>query len=145
MGNQYAALDPDAFEAPAADGLAAWFEELLRQPRNDDSVWLVAEVDGRVVGTVDAHLERPAADASRQILRDLARLRVTVEALGVEEAYRRQGVGTRLMQAVEAWGRDHGAARIVLTTFVDSPTSRPFYQHRMGYQQRSVVFGKYLD
>jgi GNAT superfamily N-acetyltransferase len=145
MGNHYAALDPDAFEAPAADGLAGWFEELLRQPRAGDGVWLVAEVDGRVVGTVDAHLERPVEDAARQILRDLARLRVTVDALGVEEAYRRQGVGTRLMRAVEAWGRDQGAARIVLTTFVASPTSMPFYQRRMGYQQRSVVFGKDLD
>jgi GNAT superfamily N-acetyltransferase len=145
MGAHYAALASDAFQAPAADGLAAWFEELLRQPRGGDSIWLVAEVDGRVVGTVDAHLERPVADASRQILRDLGRLRVSVDALGVVEAYRRQGVGTRLMRAVEAWGRDHGAARIVLTTFADSPTSIPFYQHRMGYQQRSVVFGKDLD
>jgi GNAT superfamily N-acetyltransferase len=99
MGSHYAALDPDAFQAPAADGLTGWFEELLRQPRADDSIWLVAEVDGRVVGTVDAHLERPADDASRQILRDLARLRLTVDALGVEEAYRRQGVGTRLLRA----------------------------------------------
>jgi GNAT superfamily N-acetyltransferase len=145
MGTHYAALDPDAFGAPAADGLAAWFEELLRQPRGDDSVWLVAEVGGRVVGAVDAHLERPVADASRQILRDLARLRVSVDALGVEEAYRRQGVGTQLMRAVEAWGRDRGAARVVLTTFADSPTSIPFYRRRMGYRQRSVVFGKDLD
>jgi GNAT superfamily N-acetyltransferase len=145
MGNHYAALDPDAFQAPAADGLAGWFEELLRQPRTGDSIWLVAEVDGQVVGTVDAHLERPVPDASRQILRDLALLRVTVDALGVEEAYRRQGVGTRLLRAVEAWGREQGAARIVLTTFVGSPTSIPFYQQRMGYQRRSVVFGRHLD
>jgi GNAT superfamily N-acetyltransferase len=145
MGSHYAALDPAAFQVPAAGGLAGWFEELLRRPRADDGIWLVAEVDGRVVGSVDAHLERPAGDAPRQILRDLARLRVTVDALGVEEAYRRQGVGTRLMRAVEAWGREHGAARIVLTTFAASPTSMPFYQHRMGYQQRSVVFGKDLD
>jgi hypothetical protein len=48
------------------------------------------------------------------------------------------------MQAVEAWARERGAARIVLTTFVAGPTSMPFYQRRMGYQQRSVVFGKYL-
>jgi GNAT superfamily N-acetyltransferase len=145
LGNHYAALDPEAFAAPAADGLAGWFEELLAQHRAGDSIWLVAEVDGRVVGSVDAHLERPVEDASRQILRDLARPRVTVDALGVEEAYRRRGVGTRLMRAVEAWARERGAARIVLTTFAAGPTSMPFYQQRMGYRQRSVVFGKYLD
>ena len=70
---------------------------------------------------------------------------MTVDALGVAAAYRRRSVGTRLMQAVEAWARERGAARIVLTTFAASPTSVPFYRRRMGYQQRSVVFGKYLD
>jgi GNAT superfamily N-acetyltransferase len=144
-GRHYAALDPDAFQVPAAAGLADWLEELLRQPRTDDTIWLVAEVDSRVVGSVEAHLERPASDATRQVLLDLARVRVFVDALGVEEAYRRQGVGTRLMQAVEAWGRDRGAQRILLTTFAASPTSMPFYQHRMGYQQRSVGFVKHLD
>jgi hypothetical protein len=49
------------------------------------------------------------------------------------------------MQAVEAWGRANGAARVVLTTYIASPTSMPFYQHRMGYEKRSVVFLKHLD
>jgi GNAT superfamily N-acetyltransferase len=145
LGAYYAALDPDAFQVPAADQLADWFEELLRQPPVDDRVWLVAEVGGRVVGSVTARLEPPDPDASRQVLRDLSRLRVAVDALGVEEGFRRRGVGTRLMQAVEAWGRDRGAVRVVLTTYRASPTSVPFYQQRMGYQPRSVGFAKQLD
>ena len=51
-------------------------------------IWLVAEVDGRVVGTVDAHLERPADDASRQILRDLAQLRCSPSASTERRAIR---------------------------------------------------------
>jgi GNAT superfamily N-acetyltransferase len=141
----FAELDADAFQVPAADGLVAWFEELLRRPRSEDTVWLVAEVDGRVVGSVSARLERPTEDAARQVLRDLGRVRLYVDALGVEEAYRRRGVGARLMQAVEGWGRDKGAVRSVLTTYHASPLSVPFYEQRMGYHRRSIVFEKRVD
>jgi hypothetical protein len=87
----YAELDAGAFQVPAADGLVAWFEELLGRPRPDDAVWLVAEVDGRVVGDAVARLEPPVEDAPRQLLRDLGRVRLQVDALGVAEAYRRRG------------------------------------------------------
>jgi ribosomal protein S18 acetylase RimI-like enzyme len=46
-----------------------------------------------VVGDVLARLEPPIEDAPRQLLRDLGRVRLRVDALGVEEAYRRQGLG----------------------------------------------------
>jgi GNAT superfamily N-acetyltransferase len=115
VARHYAELDADAFTVPAGEGLAGWFEELLRRPRRDGAVWLVAEVDGQVVGDVAAHLERPAEDAARQLLRNLGRVRLYVDALGVREAYRRRGVGARLMHVVEQWGRDHGADRAVLT------------------------------
>jgi GNAT superfamily N-acetyltransferase len=141
----YAELDADAFQVPPADGLVAWFEELVQRPPSEDTVWLVAEVDGRVVGDVSARLERPTEDAARQLLRDLGRVLLYVDALGVEEAYRRRGVGARLMQAVEEWGRDKGAVRSVLTTYHASPLSVPFYEQRMGYDRRSIVFEKRLD
>jgi GNAT superfamily N-acetyltransferase len=141
----YAELDADAFQVPATDGLAAWFEELLRRPRSEDAVWLVAEVDGRVVGDVSARLERPTEDAARQLLRDLGRVRLYVDALAVEEAYRRRGVGARLMHVVEEWGQDKGAVRSLLTTYHASPLSVPFYEQRMGYTRRSIVFEKRLD
>jgi GNAT superfamily N-acetyltransferase len=145
LGRQFVELDADAFQAPAADGLVAWFEELLRRPRSADRVWLVAEVDGRVVGDVAARLERPPADAARQLLRDLGRVRLAVDALGVQEASRRRGVGSRLLGAVEQWGRERGAVRSVLTTYHASPLSVPFYEQGMGYRRRSIVFEKPLD
>ncbi len=145
VARHYAELDADAFQIPAADGLVAWFEELLHRPRSADAVWLVAEVDGRVVGDVAARLERPIEDAARQLLRDLGRVRLYVDALGVEEAYRRRGVGARLMHAVEEWGRVKGAVRSLLTTYHASPLSVPFYEQGMGYERRSIVFEKRLD
>jgi GNAT superfamily N-acetyltransferase len=145
VARHYAELDGDAFQVPPVDGLAGWFEELLGRPRSEDAVWLVAEVDGRVVGDVSARLERPTEDAERQLLRDLGRVRLYVDALGVEEAYRRRGVGARLMGAVEEWGRAKGAVRAVLTTYHASPVSVPFYEQGMGYRRRSIVYEKKLD
>jgi GNAT superfamily N-acetyltransferase len=138
-------LDPEGFRVPSIDGLAEFFEELLARPRSEDSAWLVAEVDGQVVGDVSARLERPAEHAERQVLGYLTEVRVYVETLGVAQAHRRRGVGTRLMQAVEQWARDRGAVYARLITYAASPLSVPFYERRMGYRRRSIVFEKWLD
>jgi GNAT superfamily N-acetyltransferase len=98
VAQHYVELDPEAFRVPSTDGLVEFFEASLRRPRSEESVWLVAEVDGQVVGDVSAHLERPAEDAERQVLRYLGEVRVYVDALGVVQAFRRRGVGMRLMQ-----------------------------------------------
>ena len=68
VAQRYVELDPQAFRVPSTDGLVAFFAESLERPRSGDSVWLVAEVDGQVVGDVSARLERPAEDAERQVL-----------------------------------------------------------------------------
>lgn len=119
-------------------------ETLLGKPRSEETVWLVAEVAGRVVGSVEARLEQPVNSAPRQLLRHLGELRVVVDALGVEERYRRRGVATRLMQAVEGWGREQGATLVSLETDIASPVSMPFYERRMAYQKRAVIFQKRL-
>jgi GNAT superfamily N-acetyltransferase len=81
-------------------------------------VWLVAEVDGQVVGDVSARLERPAEDAERQVLRYLGEVRIDVAVLGVVQAHRRRGVGRRLMGAIERWARERGAGCAMLDTKV---------------------------
>jgi GNAT superfamily N-acetyltransferase len=143
-GKYYAALDPQAYQVPEPDGLAAWFETLLRKPKSEERIWLVAEVDGRVVGNVEARLERPVDSAPRQLLRHLDQRRVVVDALGVEEPYRRRGVATRLMQAVEVWAQERGATLLSLETDLASPLSMPFYERRMAYHKRAVIFQKHL-
>ena len=72
---QFVELDPEAFRVPSTDGLVEFFEELLEQPLSEDSLWLVAEVDGQVVEDVSVHVERSAEDAERQALRYLSEVR----------------------------------------------------------------------
>jgi GNAT superfamily N-acetyltransferase len=141
----YAALDPERFQVPDDDGLAEWFEEMLARPASNDEVWLVAEVDGVVVGNVSAELHGPIDTAARQLLRFLSETRLFVSALGVEETYQRRGVATRLMEAVEQWGRQRGAVLVSLDTWIHSRLSVPFYEQRMGYRRASIVFEKRLD
>lgn len=144
-GKLYASFDPEAFQVPAATGLGAWFEEFLTAPHSEAEVTFVAEIEGRVVGFVEASFQPPFETASRQILRELVHPRLVVGALVVEEAFRHQGVGTLLMDAAETWGRDNGAVTASVETYFASPISMPFYESRMGYGRRSVGFRKPLQ
>ena len=80
-----------------------------------------------------------------QLLRSLGETRLFVSALAVERAYQRRGVATRLMEAVEQWGRERGATLVSLDTWIDSEQSVPFYERRMGYRRASIIFEKVLE
>lgn len=140
----YHQLDPDAFQLAEEDGLADWFEAWARRDPQPETLRLVAESGGTVVGTLIAHLEEPYPDAAIQLQRDLGRVRLHVDALAVRESARRSGIATRLMRAAEDWGSAHGATVSLLDTYAASPLSVPFYERRMGYQRHAVVFRKRL-
>jgi GNAT superfamily N-acetyltransferase len=143
-GAYYAHLNPDLFQIPQADGLAQSFEEWLLSMPSEDAYALVAEKDRQVVGFITAAAERPVENAAGQLLRDLGRVRVVIYALVVQEAHRRQGIGTRLMEAVEERARSRGAVIALVDTYIESPLSVPFYEQRMGYSRRALRFRKEL-
>jgi GNAT superfamily N-acetyltransferase len=143
-GQYYAEVNPRLFQVPEADGLAAWFEQWLLTGNSDSARLLVAEIAGEVVGAVLATIHQPIANATRQLIRELGLIRLEIDLIIVAEAYRRHGIGTRLMLAAEEWGREKGAAVSLLNTYVDSQLSVPFYEHRMGYSRRALRFRKDL-
>jgi GNAT superfamily N-acetyltransferase len=144
-GRYFAGLDPDTAREPDAEGLVEWGEDVRVQYADDPAMlMLVAERDGDIVGTVAARLLEPMASARWQLQRDLGRRRVHVDALIVAAVARRAGVGTALMDAVERWAREQGAAVVTLETGLDNPTSVPFYEERMGFTRHEVVFRKTL-
>jgi GNAT superfamily N-acetyltransferase len=142
-GRYYAALDPDAFQAPTEDGLVEWIEKGLARPR-EGSRELVAELDGQVAGYVLVRIE-PAADPERrQYVREIGKTRAVIDALGTAEAFQRRGVATALVEAAEAWAREQGATLVWTWTYIDSPLSIPFWERRMHYRRRSVKLQKPL-
>jgi len=67
-----------------------------------------------------------------------------VDALVVMKENWRHGAGAALLEAAESWGRAKGAEIVTLDTYAHSPVSIPFYEQRMGYQRRGIVFDKPL-
>jgi GNAT superfamily N-acetyltransferase len=139
----YADLDPEHFRVPDTEGLAeSWDSQAARH--DGDSLNLVAELDGEVVGWLWARIEPPRQNASAQMVRELGWTRLEVVSLIVHRDQWRGGAGTALLEAAEAWGRVQGARVARLDTYAHSPVSVPFYEEHMGYQRRSIVFQKQL-
>jgi len=137
MAAYYTNLAPHHFQMPTLDGLAHELDAELGNPDNS-TLNLVAELDGEVVGALAARILAPEEGAERQIAPDLGETRLRIDYLATAEAHRRHGVGTRLVPAAEAWGRDSGATIAETWTYHDSPLSVPFWERRMGYEERSV-------
>jgi GNAT superfamily N-acetyltransferase len=139
----YADLDPEHFQRPQAPGLAESFEDSIARAGND-VLLLVAELDGHVVGWLSARIQLPDADSAAQLMREPGWIRLAIDVLIVDTPAWRHGAGTALMTAAESWGRDRGARAARLGTYAHSPVSVPFYENRMGYERRAIIFQKNL-
>lgn len=126
---------PEAFRARAADwaygGEWQWRERLLLPGAYN----LVAEQDGAAVGLVRGV---PADDGV-----------IDVHSVWVDPDLRGQGVGGRLIGAVEAWAREHGARTLRLDVFADNDAAIGLYR-RLGFaatgeaHDREIVMTKDL-
>lgn len=143
-GAYYASLAPEYFKQPDDEGFAEFIEgdgEWRDEPTN---LALVAEIGGEVAGYLEASVQPPLDSARWQGQRDLAEVRLSINYVGTADAFKRMGVATRLVEAAEEWGRSQGATVAICDTYIDSPLSMPFWEERMGYARRAVVFRKRL-
>ncbi len=142
-GRELVQLAPERFRVPDEAGLIEFFESDLARLPSEDEIELVAEVDGRIVGSVGGHLLPPVESSRYQVICGLGMTRLYVDHLAVDPPFRRRGIGTALMRAIEEWGRAHGAMSVALDTYASSPLSVPFYE-ALGYKRGSIVFEKRL-
>ena len=138
----YCDLAPAAFRRPDEDGQAEWFDSFL-PIEGEHEIGLVAEIGGEVVGYVEARLEAPLKSARYQTDPTLGESRLFINALLTARAYWRRGVGSALVAAAEAWGRERGATLSAMDTYAESPVSVPFWQGR-GYRTHAVLMRKRL-
>jgi ribosomal protein S18 acetylase RimI-like enzyme len=110
-----------------SDTLAEIEKKLTRDP----DLFLVAEVDGAVIGSVIG-----GYDGRRGLVYHLA----------VAPPFRGLGVGSRLMDELESRLREKGCLKCYLLVTSDNPEAEVYYQRR-GWQHMNTVrlFGKELQ
>jgi GNAT superfamily N-acetyltransferase len=140
----YVGLAPEHFRLPDKEGLVEFIENDREWRKGPDTLALVAEDGGAIAGYLEASLQRPDETARWQAQRDLSATRLFINYVGTADAYKRQGVATKLVHAAEDWGRERGAVVALCDTFIDSPMSVPFWEARMGYKRRAIIFRKPL-
>jgi GNAT superfamily N-acetyltransferase len=90
---------------------------------------LVAEIGGRLVGLMHV-FDRPAVENPREAV---------VQALVVDRACRRSGIGTRLMAEAERWGRERGCRSVVLSSNVARRPAHALYA-ALGYSVSATSY-----
>lgn len=99
-------------------------EEIAKKLQRDPDLFLVAEQDGRIVGAVLGGF-----DGRRGLVYHLA----------VDPTCREQGIGSRLMDEVEARLRAKGCIRCYLLVTVDNQAAMQFYERR-GWKRMETVY-----
>jgi GNAT superfamily N-acetyltransferase len=122
-------------ESDAPPPTLAAIEEMLQ---DGAGAWFIAEQEGSVIGFVTVQL-RPLAQEPYLV----AERRALVQNLGMLSAWRGQGIGRTLMEAAEAWARQHGATRLVLNVWEFNAPALRFYES-LGYSAFSHNMWKAL-
>jgi GNAT superfamily N-acetyltransferase len=115
----------------SGEEMAVRLGAILARPEH---ILLIAETDGSIVGLVGANLA-----LGLELNGPYGRL----TGLVVDEAWRGQGIGEELMQAVEDWLLEHGASMSLITSGLHRDAAHTFYR-RLGYQQTGYRFAKRL-
>jgi GNAT superfamily N-acetyltransferase len=140
----YSKLAPELFTLAEEEGFVEWLNHDVEWLAKPTSFARVAEVDGAVAGYLEASVQQPDEAARFNGNRDLRERRLFINYVITAEAHKRTGVATALVEAAEAWGREHGATVALCDTYYDSPQSVPFWEQRMGYGRRGIIFRKPL-
>ena len=144
LAEQYGQFEPDRFRAPERVALVEWLTRALTEPIPDAELWLVAELDGKAVGDAQAQLQEPVTDAAPQAGLDAARRRVYLGYLAVQAEHRGQGIGGRLLDAVEDWARAKGAELLLTDTNLRSNVGAVEFYESHGFEQQAVILRKAL-
>lgn len=105
---------------------------LARLDDNGDARVLVAVDDGMVVGVATVHI--------RSTLNHNAPL-AQLTMLVVDEGVRTRGVGRALVGATEAWARERGCKRLVVTTALRRTDAHAFYE-KLDFKHTGRRYGK---
>lgn len=103
------------------------YQHAMEEMKRGQRIILVAEVGEEIVGQILIQLRIHRAEFRREIPS------AYFHAFRVRPAYRKQGVGTRLILEAETVVKEHGFKRAVIAAAHENPDARRLYE-RLGYQ-----------
>jgi ribosomal protein S18 acetylase RimI-like enzyme len=106
---------------------------------DESTAVLIAEMDGKIVGFVHA-FARTAPDFPILVPRHFA----IVDSIVVKVEYQKQGIGRRLLEAIEEWSKRKGASSIELNVYEFNEEAITFYEG-LGYKTFSRRLSKELE
>lgn len=113
-----------SWEEYDASRLVLSLEEILN---HDKSLLLVAESNGRLVGFAEVYIRQDEPDPTK-----VAYVYAYLQSLMAAAGWRKQGIGTRLVRAVETWAGTKGASEVRLDTWEFPGDPVEFYEE-LGY------------
>lgn len=108
-------------------GRSDTLEEIAKKIQRDPDLFLIAEIDGQVVGAVLGGF-----DGRRGLVYHLA----------VEKAHRQRGIGAALMQALETRLSEKGCLRCYLLVTKENQEAMRFYAKRGWEQMDLYIYAK---
>jgi ribosomal protein S18 acetylase RimI-like enzyme len=136
----HAGLDPERYSACAFEPIAARYRQGRQHPPDEagEVITLIAEMSGEIVGFVDARLYRSPDPMHGEMLY------CYIVEIAVSRLHQSRGIGGRLLQGAEGWGRGHGAELAMLEYNAANTRAAEFYHRRMGYRVASITATKRL-
>ena len=109
----------------------------IKRIKDIDSLTLIAEDDGEIVGYMIAH-QTETPDHMKKDLK-LAEIENTF----IVSSYRRKGLGKEMYTVIEKWAKEKNANLITITASYNNEFGRSFY-NKMGLIETDVTFQKKL-
>jgi N-acetylglutamate synthase-like GNAT family acetyltransferase len=91
--------------------------------KKDENTVLVAELNGKIIGWVHAHIYNLLVDDPE----------VEIGGLVVDESMRGQGIGEKLMRAAEDWACEHSCTSVYVRSNTIRTRAHEFYKG-LGYE-----------
>lgn len=127
---------PSLYRVPHVHAVA---EEFARTLQSSTTVIFVADIDEEIAGYVQIRVLPLAGESS------MIRPHKSAEVgLAVRAPFRRQGVGTALMQAAQAWAVEQAMERLVLDCHAANAAAIHLYEG-LGYQVLGYFMAKSLQ
>ena len=133
----HAELLPSFFRRPKKGGRS---REAIRRivAANDEALLVALDPIQELTGLVHVQIyDTPAV----QLM--VPKRRAHIDNLVVHKAVRRQGIGTRLVEAAGKWAKGKGAEEVLLTVWEGNRAAEKFY-HAMGFRRVNTVLGREL-